>query len=58
MRSLSTFRCRQLQSMFVASITISNRDENMKSRLRVRAAGDGRNMEEEACFISGNVVGR
>lgn len=32
----------------MASITIRNLDDNVKSRLRVRAAHHGRSMEEEA----------
>ncbi|MCA9667769.1 MAG: hypothetical protein KC503_19350 [Myxococcales bacterium] len=32
----------------MASITIRNLDEELKSRLRVRAAEQGRSMEEEA----------
>jgi antitoxin FitA len=32
----------------MASITIRNLDENLKSQLRVRAAQHGRSMEEEA----------
>ena len=32
----------------MASITIRNLDDDIKQRLRVRAAGHGRSMEEEA----------
>ena len=32
----------------MASITIRNLDDEVKTRLRVRAAGNGRSMEEEA----------
>ncbi|MDX2024261.1 MAG: plasmid stabilization protein [Deltaproteobacteria bacterium] len=32
----------------MASITIRNLDESLKSRLRIRAAQNGRSMEEEA----------
>ena len=32
----------------MASITIRNLDDDVKARLRVRAAGRGRSMEEEA----------
>ena len=35
----------------MASITIRNLDEEVKVRLRVRAAGNGRSMEEEARLI-------
>ena len=35
----------------MASITIRNLDEEVKTRLRVRAAGKGRSMEEEARLI-------
>ena len=41
----------------MASITIRNLDEDVKTRLRVRAAGNGRSMEEEARLILGNAVG-
>ena len=42
----------------MANITIRNLDEDVKSRLRVRAASNGRSMEEEARLILRNVVGR
>ena len=42
----------------MASITIRNLDDDVKSRLRVRAAGNGRSMEEEARLILRNAVGR
>lgn len=35
----------------MASITIRNLDDDIKRRLRVRAAGHGRSMEEEARAI-------
>jgi len=35
----------------VASLTIRNLEENLKGRLRVRAASRGRSMEEEARHI-------
>ena len=35
----------------MASITIRNLDDEVKTRLRVRAAGNGRSMEEEARLI-------
>lgn len=41
----------------MASITIRNLDDDVKARLRVRAAGNRRSMEEEARVILGNVVG-
>ena len=44
--------------MTVASITIRNLDYNVKTRLRVRAAGNGRSMEEEARLILGEAVWR
>lgn len=34
--------------MTVASITVRNLDESLKKRLRVRAAENGRSMEQEA----------
>ena len=42
----------------MASITIRNLDEDVKTRLRVRAADNGRSMEEEARLILREVVGR
>ena len=41
----------------MASITIRNLDEGVKRRLRVRAAENGRSMEEEARDILGRSVG-
>ena len=35
----------------MASITIRNLDDDVKTRLRVRAASNGRSMEEEARLI-------
>ena len=35
----------------MASITIRNLDDNIKTRLRVQAADNGRSMEEEARLI-------
>ena len=35
----------------MANITIRNLDDEVKHRLRVRAAGNGRSMEEEARLI-------
>jgi len=42
----------------VASITIRNLDDEVKARLRVRAAGHGRSMEEEARNILREAVER
>ena len=42
----------------MASITIRNLDDDVKSRLRVRAAGNGRSMEEEARLILRDAVER
>ena len=42
----------------MASITIRNLDDEVKTRLRVRAAGNGRSMEEEARQILRKAVGR
>ena len=44
--------------MTVASITIRNLDDGVKTRLRVRAADNGRSMEEEARLILRDAVGR
>ena len=41
----------------MASITIRNLDDEVKDRLRVRAAGNGRSMEEEARLILCEAVG-
>ncbi len=41
----------------MASITIHNLDDNVKTRLRVRAADNGRSMEEEARLILLDAVG-
>ena len=41
----------------MASITIRNLDDDVKRRLRVRAAEHGRSMEEEAREILREVVG-
>ena len=40
----------------MASITIRNLDDDVKTRLRVRAAGHGRSMEEEVRIILREVV--
>ena len=42
----------------MASITIRNLDDEVKTRLRVQAAGNGRSMEEEARLILRKAVGR
>ena len=42
----------------MASITIRNLDDEVKSRLRLRAAGNGRSMEEEVRVILREAVGR
>ena len=42
----------------MASITIRNLDDDVKTRLRVRAAENGRSMEEEARLILREAVGR
>ena len=41
----------------MASITIRNLDEDIKRRLRIRAAMHGRSMEEEARDILRRVIG-
>ena len=41
----------------MASITIRNLDDDVKTRLRVRAADNGRSMEEEARLILRAAVG-
>ncbi|MDE0160147.1 MAG: hypothetical protein OXL98_00285 [Acidimicrobiaceae bacterium] len=42
----------------MASITVRNLDDEVKARLRVRAAGHGRSMEEEARAILREAVER
>ena len=42
----------------MASITVDNIDDGLKQKLRVRAAGHGRSMEEEAREILREVVGK
>ena len=42
----------------MASITIRNLDDEVKTRLRVRAADNGRSMEEEARLILRDAVGQ
>ena len=42
----------------MASITIRNLDDDVKTRLRVRAAENGRSMEEEVRVILREAVGR
>ena len=42
----------------MASITIRNLDDNVKSRLRVRTAGNGRSMKQEVRLILRDAVGR
>ena len=42
----------------MASITIRNLDDDVKSRLRMRAASHGRSMEEEARLILAEAVER
>ena len=42
----------------MASITICNPNDDVKTRLRVCAADNGRSMEEEARLIPRDVVGR
>ena len=48
----------QRRAWRMASITIRNLDDDVKTRLRVRAADNGRSMEEEARLILRDVVGR
>ena len=57
-QSLRRLRVRRFEGTSVASITIRNLDDEVKTRLRVRAAGNGRSMEEEARLILGDAVGR
>ncbi len=40
----------------MASITIRRLDDNVKARLRIRAAGNGRSMEEEVRLILRDAV--
>jgi plasmid stability protein len=50
------FSLPQLRSAAMASITIRNLDDEIKQRLRVRAAEHGRSMEEEARDILRRVM--
>ncbi len=43
--------------MALASITIRNLDDDVKTGLRIRAAGNGRSMEEEVRLILREAVG-
>ena len=45
-----------LRGTTLASITIRNLDDDVKTRLRVRTAGNGRSMEEEARLILRDAV--
>ena len=47
-----------MNAMTVASITIRKLDEDVKNGLRMRAAGNGRSMEEEARLILREAVGK
>lgn len=47
-----------MERKHVASITIRNLDDDVKTRLRVRAADRGRSMEEEARRILRDAVGQ
>ena len=42
----------------MASITIRNLDDDVKTQLRIRASTNGRSMEEEARLILREAVGR
>ena len=44
------------KGLHMASITIRRLDDTLKSRLRVRAASNGRSMEEEARVILRNAI--
>lgn len=46
------------EDMDFASITIRNLDDEVKTRLRTRAAGNGRSMEDEVRRILRGAVGR
>ena len=45
------------RALSMASITIRNLDDEVKTRLRVRAANNGRSMEEEVRLILRAAVG-
>lgn len=42
----------------MATLTVRNLDDRVKARLRVKAAGNGRSMEEEARRILSEAVGQ
>jgi len=46
----------EAEGMALASITIRNLDDDVKASLRVRAAGNGRSMEEETRLIPSQAV--
>ena len=46
-----------MEGMSLASITIRNLDDDVKTGLRIRAAGNGRSMEEEVRLILREAVG-
>ena len=46
-----------MKGTIMASITIRNLDDDVKTRLRVRAASNGRSMEEEARLILRDAFG-
>ena len=48
----------RMEAMDMASITIRNLDDEVKTRLRMQAAGNGRSMEEEARLILREAVRR
>ena len=49
--AIAGYACFEQGGVTMASITIRNLDDDVKSRLRVRAAGNGRSMEEEVRLI-------
>ena len=57
-QSCHRLRVPSLGSKTLASITIRNLDDEVKTRLRVLAADNGRSMEEEARLILRGAVGR
>lgn len=50
------FRCAQIAIVAMADISIRGLDEDVKSRLRLRAAAHGQSMEAEAREILANAV--
>ena len=56
-QSVLNWSLEEAEGTAMASITIRNLDDDVKTRLRVRAASNGRSMEEETRLILRQAVG-